>query len=919
MRAWQRLLPICILLVLAAALLAGSLLRLQPAVVVPVGAALIALLGWAAVQEARPGPGKSREEEPAGGSFQSLVMGTPAPVSVLDLSGRIVATNQAFQEVVDLTADDLNGRDAAAFSPAEDADIRRRLLGELAAEKRDRYVVTTTILRRDGRAVPVRVTGFRAGKSIVEVLTDLSEQAEAKSALDSSQLLQKAQQAAIHVLADAESLDTAITRLLEALGENGSWDAGAFWNFDRPINVLRCTHLWRRPGIQVPEFIAATMELALPSGSGLPGHVWHTGEPAWLDEVDGEKTGLRALKAAKEGLQSAFAFPIVFEGEVHGVIELLSTQPLRSDAALPSIRTIGVLLGRFVERDRADETLRASEEQYRTITEISHDAVITIDEESRMLLVNQATERIFGYTRDELLGQPLTMLMPENMRALHGTGLERYRDTGRRRVRWDAMEVPGLHKSGREISLEIALAEFTQRGKRTFTGYVRDITERKQEESALVYQGQHDALTHLPNRTLLVDRVQQVILVGARHNTPVGLILMDLDRFKEVNDTFGHHSGDLLLQQVASRLVTTIRESDTVARLGGDEFAVLLPSSDEDGAVLAARRIVDVMGKPFTLEGRELDVGVSIGIGLYPEHGSDAAMLMRRADVAMYAAKRSGRDFTVYSPERDENSSGRLLLTGELRQAIESGQLLLMYQPKVNLEDGTTHNVEALVRWNHPDRGLSPPDQFIPLAEETGLVKPLTVWVLNEALRQHCAWRDAGFDIHIAVNFSARTLHDPDLLHTVTGLLQQWNVDPSRLAVEITESAIMLDPDRAMKTLTDLHDAGVWTSIDDFGTGYSSLGYLRKLPVDEIKIDKSFVIDMAGNRDDASIVQSVVQLGHNLGLQVVAEGVENRRTLDMLRGMSCNLAQGSFLSTPLVASELTEWLKGPKQRLSVVS
>jgi EAL domain-containing protein (putative c-di-GMP-specific phosphodiesterase class I) len=326
-----------------------------------------------------------------------------------------------------------------------------------------------------------------------------------------------------------------------------------------------------------------------------------------------------------------------------------------------------------------------------------------------------------------------------------------------------------------------------------------------------------------------------------------------------------------------------------------------------------------VLNKPYTLEGQELDVGVSIGIAMYPMHGNDAVTLMRRADVAMYAAKRSGRDYTVYSPERDETSSVRLLLTGELRQAIESGQLLLMYQPKVSLEDGGTHNVEALVRWIHPERGFTPPDQFIPLAEETGLVKPLTVWVLNEALKQHCAWRDSGFDIRIAVNFSARTLHDPDLLHMVTGMLQQWNVDPSRLEVEITESAIMLDPDSAMKTLTQLHDAGVWTSIDDFGTGYSSLGYLRKLPVDEIKIDKSFVIEMAGNRADASIVQSVVQLGHNLGLQVVAEGVENRRTLDMLRAMSCNLAQGFFLSKPLAAAELTEWLKGPKQRLSVVS
>jgi EAL domain-containing protein (putative c-di-GMP-specific phosphodiesterase class I) len=258
-------------------------------------------------------------------------------------------------------------------------------------------------------------------------------------------------------------------------------------------------------------------------------------------------------------------------------------------------------------------------------------------------------------------------------------------------------------------------------------------------------------------------------------------------------------------------------------------------------------------------------------------------------------------------------------MASELREAIEGNELVLHYQPKIGLGDGSTRNVEALVRWIHPEHGFTPPDEFIPLAEETGLVRALTVWVLSEALRQHRVWQNMGFDIRMAVNFSARTLHDPDLVPVVTDLLSTWDVEPSRLQVEITESAIMLDPERAMRTLMDLHDAGVWTAIDDFGTGYSSLGYLKKLPVDEIKIDKSFVLEMAANRDDASIVRSIVMLSHNLSLQVAAEGVENRRTLDMLTDMGCDLAQGFFLSHPLPATELTDWLNGPKPRLSVVS
>jgi diguanylate cyclase (GGDEF)-like protein len=381
---------------------------------------------------------------------------------------------------------------------------------------------------------------------------------------------------------------------------------------------------------------------------------------------------------------------------------------------------------------------------------------------------------------------------------------------------------------------------------------------------------------------------------------------MDLDRFKEVNETFGHHNGDLLLKQVAERLAVTLRESDTVARLGGDEFAMLMPGTAEQGATLAAERVLDSMTGPFTLDGQDLDIAGSIGVVVFPDHGRDLATLMRGADTAMYEAKRASGCYAVYSGDREDGAS-KVLMKAELRHAIERNDLILHYQPKVDLATGQTRQVEALVRWLHPDRGMIPPDAFVPLADQSGMMKSLTLWVLNESLRQRKVWEAHGIDLIVAVNFSARTL-DMDLVRSVDQLLSKWETDSSRLVVEVTESAIMTDTTRSLQTLTALHDVGVTISIDDFGTGQSSLAYLKQLPVDEIKIDKSFVLDMSNSRDDASIVRTVVDLGHNFDLVVVAEGVDNKRSIGLLREMHCDLAQGFYLSRPLEGEALLAWL-----------
>ncbi len=432
--------------------------------------------------------------------------------------------------------------------------------------------------------------------------------------------------------------------------------------------------------------------------------------------------------------------------------------------------------------------------------------------------------------------------------------------------------------------------------------------ERKRAEEALRHQALHDALTDLPNRVLLRDRLDGELRAIHRHQRPLALLLLDLDRFKEVNDTFGHQQGDLLLQEVARRLRDSLRDSDTVARLGGDEFAVLLPDSDACGAVAAAHKLRAALDAPVPIEGHVLHVEASVGIALCPEHGTDAATLLSHADVAMYAAKRQRSGFTVYDALHDPYSPRRLGLIGDLRRAIAQGALALHYQPKIEVATGRVRGVEALVRWPHPRQGLIPPDGFIPLAEETGLIAPLTRWVLEEALQQCHNWWRHGLELSMAVNLSVWNLHDPALPDTIAGLLETYHVPPAALCLELTESAIMADMERAVDVLTRLRALGVRLAVDDFGTGYSSLAYLKRLPVDELKIDKSFVQRLAEDATDVTVVTSVVGLGHGLGLHVVAEGVENGATLELLARLGCDTAQGYHLSRPLPPDELARWL-----------
>ncbi|MBL1275183.1 MAG: EAL domain-containing protein [Ectothiorhodospiraceae bacterium] len=422
-----------------------------------------------------------------------------------------------------------------------------------------------------------------------------------------------------------------------------------------------------------------------------------------------------------------------------------------------------------------------------------------------------------------------------------------------------------------------------------------------------------DDLTGMSNRTLFYERLEQITLLSSRSNTEYAILMMDLDRFKNINDTLGHHVGDQMLKIVGQRLQSIIRKSDTVARLGGDEFAVLLPIVEHsEGAVNVAEKIIDCLNKPIIAENHSLSIGISIGIVKYPHDGTDATLLMRHADVAMYHAKREGIGYAFYKQSMGSENLYEFTMESELRQAIEASNFTLNYQPKIDIKQKCISGVEALIRWTHEEHGFIPPDKFIPLAEQTGLIKPLTQWVLKTALNQCAEWHKKKILIGVSVNLSAYSLNDIDLLDTVRQALAKAKLDPHWLTLELTETGIMSNPDRALSTLSQLNSMGITLSIDDFGTGYSSLAYLKRLPVNELKIDKSFVMDMIEDTSDAVIVRSTIDLAHNMGMTVVAEGIESQEVWDQLAKLGCNQGQGYLMCRPCLAEDLEKWLTNSK-------
>lgn len=530
------------------------------------------------------------------------------------------------------------------------------------------------------------------------------------------------------------------------------------------------------------------------------------------------------------------------------------------------------------------------------IRNTSIDAMITYNESFEIITVNPATKQMFGYDEEYLIGKKIMQIVPATVLAI-----ELGHELGKR------YEVTGVRNDSSTFPAEVQLGSAAIDNHNIYACTIRDISELKSQMTALAHQALHDSLTSLPNRSLLYDRLEQGIIAAKNEHNSFALILIDLNHFKVINDTLGHHFGDLLLQQVGNRLSEIVKVTDTVARLGGDEFALYLPTTTKEQTLEIAKQVLNVMEQPFVQDDHVLSISLSQGIVFYPDHGDNVQTLMKKADISMYTAKRKESGYCIFSSELDTHTIEELSLVGDLREAIDNDGLELYYQPQVEMKSKKVTGVEVLLRWIHPSYGFIAPDRFIPIAEQNGLMKKLTVMVLEKALQQSKKWLEKGVELQISVNLSASNLQDMQLSEDVQMLLNKYNMNPQTLTLEITESFIMSNPTRAREILQSLSSMGIKLSIDDFGTGYSSLAYLKNLPVNEIKVDKSFVIDMLQSNSDEIIVRTVINLAHNLGLKVVAEGIESKEVWDNLQAINCNTAQGYYLSKPVPAESFYSW------------
>ena len=537
--------------------------------------------------------------------------------------------------------------------------------------------------------------------------------------------------------------------------------------------------------------------------------------------------------------------------------------------------------------------------------ESSMDGIAVIDPSGNIAYVNDSFKKLYGRGEKELVAYPwLSLHAVEERNRLHKEIVTRLVESGQ----WGGESV-GLRRNGAQFPEEMSLTRLEDG---SFVCVVRDVTERTQAEEQIRHLAYHDPLTELPNRLLFRDRLNVALSHAERHRERLAVLFLDLDRFKVINDSLGHNTGDALLQEVSTRVLDVVRESDTVARLGGDEFTVLLPSlrSQED-AIAIARKIMETVRAPFHIDGRELYVTTSIGVSIFPEDGSQADVLLKNADTAMYQAKENGRNnIQSFNAVVNARTLERLALENGLRQGLARSEFELYYQPIIELATGGLHGCEALLRWNHPEAGLIPPGNFIGLAEETGLMVPIGTWVLEEATRQAARWHEAGYsNLAIAVNVSGSQIEHPDFRAHVRNAIEMSGINPSLLEVEITESYAMQDPEASAATLQELKKLGVSISVDDFGTGYSSLSYLKRFPIDTLKIDASFVRDMNDDLDTAEIVNAIVAMGHNLRLQIVAEGVELPDHRARLLESRCDRAQGYYYSPPLRRQAFEELLR----------
>ncbi len=850
---------------------------------------------------------------------QQLIEIMPVPVFFKSREGIYLGVNAAWEKFFGMSRESMIGRHARdLYSHAPDIGAKHRAMDEAlwADPGSQSYEITLTLPNGVFRHTLYYKATFTDAKGdvsgLIGTVVDITDRkrAEQREAIE---------HAVAKLLGGSDSVHDAVRGILRVMCERLDWACAARWSLDERDNRLHLIESWSVPDERIQGFLEASARRTFaPGRRGLIREVLASGFSSWIPDVTKKADFARAELAANADLRGAFAFPVMVGDRMLGAIEFYSHERREADPwLLQTAMNVGRLIGQLMARREAEAATRESEERFRSLTELSSDWYWEQDSELRYTMVSVGVTDTLQFPPEAFLGKrrwEIEMVeIPPAALAAHKSILSARKpfedfEYGRRDV---AGHVHYVSVSGQPI--------FDEQGR--FAGYRgvgKDITRRKAYEEALrathaelERQANFDALTGLPNRHLLNDRLKRAVF-GQRKPRSVAVVFMDLDQFKVINDSLGHNFGDDVLRQVGERLLSAVREGDTVARVGGDEFVLLLDDQNREEVIFRSmRRIIAAIGEPMIVDGREFKITCSAGISLYPQDGTDVETLLKNADAAMYRAKSHGRNtFEFFTAEMNELANERLSMEQSLRRAIERQELLLHYQPRIDVKTGRVAAVEALVRWQHPDRGLVLPDRFIALAEETGLIVPIGEWVLRTACAQAAKWLQEGRPpVVMSVNLSARQLWGSGLVRTVSEIIAQTGMS-GYLELELTESMVMHDAETVISVLEAFKSIGVRTSVDDFGTGYSSLSYLRRLPISALKIDGSFVRDIfaTGTEDGGLLAKAIISLGHSLHLKVVAEGVETQEQRDFLAGHGCDEIQGYFYSRPLTAEECGDYL-----------
>ena len=827
-------------------------------------------------------------------------------ILVYDREARIVSANGAAERILGLPKERLIGapgfvslvscvdENGAPIGQAGRASARavqsgKRVAGRLIGIRRESGLTTWVA----ANTAPLFDPDSSAPYGAVTTLTDITD-------LKRAEALARLEQRVARDFDAAPDVPAALRAAIQAVCEAERWDTGRY--LEMKGGELRHLTDWHVDHPMAAHYLELARTMEYRPGHGVVGHAWQDRAPVWVADVLSDPRAMRRWSAKDTGVRSALAVPVLAQDELIGIFVFTSRERREPDERLlQTMQVVGGQIGQLVRRAKAEAAVRASEARFKSLCELSSDIFWEQDAEFRFTSVADSTGRLqmdtLGRRRWEVHYTNMTPADWEAHRAL----LDAHQP-------FHDLELCRLDRHGAEAWYSVSGEPvFDEAG--AFAGYRgvgRNITKRKLDEQRIRHLATHDELTSLPNRAAFSELLNGVRAMAARHGRALAVMFVDLDRFKVINDTLGHEVGDQVLVQAARRLRETLRSSDVVARLGGDEFVVMIPNLDgPPQAEAAARKVLAALSRPMMAGGQELALTGSVGIALYPHDGSDEQALMKAADAAMYSAKESGRNnFKFHHREADRRSIQRLALETALHRALERNELVLHYQPRVSVETGRVTGAEALIRWQHPELGLVPPVEFIPLAEETGMIVDIGRWALDTACAQAAAWRSQGLPaLRMAVNVSARQFSGDDLARLVAETLAARGLPAELLELEVTESLVAENIERAAQVLMRIRALGVRVALDDFGTGYSSLSQLKRFPIDILKVDRSFVSGLPADAESAAIARAIIAMGKSLRMHLVAEGVETWQQHAFLQAHACEEMQGFLISRAVPAAE----------------